>query len=130
VATLKAGGKTPNLAIFGIDNWRFNASHLQMRRLVRADDVARFVEMEGAGGWRRADGLVYRWYQPKDLVSFSVLRRSLGDLRRLGLAREPRGAELVRSLADQLVDERRIDGQRALRADGGLVYEMAYEARE
>jgi hypothetical protein len=62
-------------------------------------------------------------------VSFSVLRRSLGDLRRLRLAREPRGAELVRSLADQLVDERRIDGRRALRADGSLVYDAAYEAR-
>jgi hypothetical protein len=128
--TLKAGGKIPEVAICGIDNWEFNASHPQVRWLAWADDVTRFVETtEGAGGWRPAAGLLYRWYQLKDLVSFSVFRRSLGDLRRLRLDREPRGAELVRSLTDQLVDERRINGRRALRADGSLVYEQAYEAR-
>jgi hypothetical protein len=129
-STLKASGRIPEVAIFGIDNWEFNRSHPQVRWLAWADDVARFVETtEGSGGWRRADEVLYRWYQLKDLVSFSVLRRSLGDLRRLRLDREPRGAELVRSLADQLVDERRIDGRRALRADGSLVYDAAYEAR-
>lgn len=129
-STLKAGDKVPEVAIFGIDNWEFNASHPQVRWLVWADEVARFLETtEGAGGWRHADAVLYRWYQLKDLLSFSVLRRSLGDLRRLRLDREPRGAELVRSLADQVVDERRIDGRRALRADGSLVYETDYEAR-
>lgn len=129
-STLKAGDKIPEVAIFGIDNWEFNASHPQVRWLAWADDVTRFVETtEGAAGWRGADEVLYRWYQLKDLVSFSVLRRSLGDLRRLRIGREPHGAELVRSLADQLVDERRIDGRRALRADGSLVYETAYEAR-
>lgn len=129
-STLKATDRIPELAIFGIDNWEFNKSHPQVRWLAWADDVSRFVETtEGAGGWRRADEVLYRWYQLKDLVSFSVLRRSLTDLRRLRLDREPRGAELVRSLADQLVDERRVDGRRALRADGSLVYESAYEAR-
>ena len=129
-STLKAGDKIPEVAIFGIDNWEFNASHPQVRWLVWADDVDRFLETtEGAGGWRHADRVLYRWYQLKDLVSYSVLRRSLGDLRRLRLDREPRGAELVRSLSDHVVDERRIDGRRALRADGSLVYETSYEAR-
>lgn len=72
---------------------------------------------------------LYRWYQLKDLLSFSVLKRSFGDLQRIRLHRRPRGAELLQSLTDQLVDERQIDGRRALRADGSLVYEAEYEGR-
>ena len=80
-STLKAGGKIPEVAICGIDSWEFNASHPQVRWLAWADDVTRFVETtEGAGGWRPAGAVLYRWYQLKDLVSFSVFRRSLGDL--------------------------------------------------
>jgi hypothetical protein len=129
-STLKAGGKLPEVAVCQFDNWEFNASHPQVRWLVWADDVSRFVETtEGARGWQGAAPLLYRWYQLKDLLSYSVLKRSFGDLQRVRRHREPRGAELLQSLSDQLVDERQIDGRRALRADGSLVYEAAYEGR-
>ncbi|HEV8585463.1 MAG TPA: hypothetical protein VGT02_10900 [Methylomirabilota bacterium] len=128
--TLRDAGKVPQVAVFAIDNWEFNAAHPRVRWLTWAGDVTRFVEAtEGAAWWSRADAVLYRWYQLKDLASYSVLTTSFTDLARRLRGREARGAEIVRTLGERLVDERSIDGRRALRADGSLVYEAEYRAR-
>jgi len=131
-SVLRDTGKVPAVALFSLDNWSFNRSHPQVPWLVWADEVNRLVDsMDGRGPRRlpRAEAVVYRWYQAKELVSFSVLKTSLRDLDRLRLGRTPRGAELVQSLANELVDERQIAGRRALLADGSLVYETTFAAR-
>jgi hypothetical protein len=131
-SVLRDTGRIPRVALFSLDNWSFNRSHPQVPWLVWADEVSRLVDnMSGAGHGRvpHAETLLYRWYQTKELVSYSVLRTSLRDLNRVRLGRTPRGAELVQSLANELVDERQVAGRRALLADGSLIYEATFDAR-
>lgn len=129
---LRDAGKVPRVALFAIDNYEFNASQSQIRWLAWADEVARFVDTAGVAGWpRRArlERLLYRWYQAKELVSYAVLETSLRELNRLAAGRQRRGAELLDALGGRLVPEAQTAGQRALRADGSLVYEREYAGR-
>ena len=130
--TLRDRDKAPEAAIFAIDNWTFNRSHPQVRWLAWADEVARFVDtQDGSPAWGGSwvPLVLYRWYQVKDLLSFSVFRSSLRDLDRLLAGRPARGAEIVQSLGTELIDARDVDGHRALLADGSLRYETSYERR-
>lgn len=129
---LKRSDRVPEVALFAVDNWAFNSSHPQVRWLQWADEVNRFVE---AGGGRRTalglpvDGALYRWYQAKEFLSYTVLTASLATLSRLRIGRPWRGSEIVESLARDLVPEGEVRDRRALRADGSLVYERAYLER-
>lgn len=124
--------RVPTVALFVVDQWTFNRAHDQLRWLEWADDVHRFLD---AAGSRRAlrglpvDDVTYRWLQAKELVSYTVLKRSLGSLNRLRSRRDRRGTDIVRALERDLVSEADLAGRRGLRADGSLVYDRAYEAR-
>lgn len=125
-SVLERRGALPDTVLFVVDNWAFNRMHPQVRWLEWADDVNRFVDA-GAGS-RAPFGLavgpaMYRWYQVKDLFSYTVFKTSLSELRR---RRERRGAEIVESLSRDLVPESDVAGRRALRADGSLMYDRAY----
>ena len=124
--------RIPTVALFVLDQWTFNRAHDQLRGLEWADDVNRVLD---ASGGRRAlpglpvDDVVYRWLQAKELVSYTVLKSSLGSLDRLRFGRERRGTDIVRALERGLVPEADLAGRRGLRADGSLVYDRAYEAQ-
>src|SRR5262249_59238295 len=83
-ALLQAAGKIPDLAIFSLDAWLFNAAHEQVRWLALGDVVTRFLEQHDEG--RRLapllGGAMYQWYRVKELLSFTVLTSSIADLER------------------------------------------------
>lgn len=128
-AVLERREPRPKTALFSIDSWTFNRGHAQLHWLEWADEVNRFVD---GGRGRRAsfgsavDGAVYRWYQAKELLSYTVFKSSLREVNRLRVGRKPRGAEVVESLERDLVPEREAVGVRALRADGSIAYERTY----
>jgi hypothetical protein len=119
----------PKTALFSIDSWTFNLGHPQMHWLEWADEVNRFVDGtrgRGVSFGSVADDAVYRWYQGKELLSYTVFKSSLREFNRLRVGRKPRGAEVVESLERDLVPEGEAVGVRALRADGSIGYERAY----
>jgi hypothetical protein len=131
-SVLKRGGRVPETALFSVDDWAFNLSHPQVRWLVWADEVTRFVETAGGRPAARGlpvDGALYRWYQAKEFLSFTVLRRSLRELDRRRIGRAWRGSEIVEALQHDLVPETEVAGRRALRADGSLLYDRTYLER-
>jgi hypothetical protein len=127
-SVLERRGTLPETVLFSIDNWEFNRMHPQLRWLEWADEVNRFVDTHAES--RAPFGLaigpaMYRWYQVKELLSYTVFKTSLSELRRLR-GRAPRGTEIVESLDHDLVAESDVAGRRALRADGSLTYDRAY----
>jgi hypothetical protein len=128
-SVLERRERSPEAALFSIDNWAFNRAHAQLHWMEWADEVNRFVD---ATRGRRAsfgsafDGAIYRWYQGKELLSYTVFKTSLQEFNRIRIGRRSRGAEVVQTLERDLVPERDAAGLRALRADGSLVYERAY----
>src|SRR5262249_25304820 len=121
-SVLKRRSAWPDTALFVIDNWAFNRMHPQVRWLEWADDVNRFVDAGRAPFGLTLGPALYRWYQVKDLFSYTVFKTSLGELRR----RRERGIELVESLGRDLVPESAVVGRRALRADGSFTYDRDY----
>jgi hypothetical protein len=127
-SVLERRGALPDTVVLAIDNWEFNRMHPQLRWLEWADEVSRFdAGTASRAPFTRALGpAMYRWYQLKELLSYSVFKASLGELRRLSRGRPRRGAEIVESLRRDLVLESDVAGRRALRADGSIMYERAY----
>jgi hypothetical protein len=128
-SVLEHRGALPDTVVLAIDNWEFNRMHPQLRWLEWADEVSRFVDAGAASRAPVARALgpaMYRWYQLKELLSYSVFKASLSELRRLSRGRPRRGAEIVESLRRDLVPESDVAGRRALRADGSIMYERAY----
>jgi hypothetical protein len=127
-AVLLRQGKVPATAIFALDPWIFNAAHEQVRWRVLAAEIDRYrraTEGAGASPLGSLDAAVYRWYQARDLLSYAVLRKSAGDVRRAARSRpaaESAEGRLVAAEADAA-------GRQLLRADGSLRYEGTVLAR-
>jgi hypothetical protein len=126
---LERRGKRPEIAWFSLDGWVFNRTLEEIRWLVWADEVSSFLARAEVG---RAlggppPGAVLLWYRAKELLSYTVLRTSLTDLRRLAGGRRRPGAEVAQALERALVPESELGGRRGLRADGSLVYEVEYQ---
>lgn len=122
-ALLRASGKIPDLAIFSLDAWLFNAAHEQVRWLALRDIVTRFLEQHDEG---RGMALVfgeakYHWYRLREFVSFTVLKTSLADLERPLLGRDRLGERVAEALQRDLVPEDEVGGRNAIRADGSVI---------
>ena len=120
---LRATGKIPDLAIFSLDAWLFNAAHEQVRWLALGDVVTRFLEQHDEG--RRlaplVGGALYQWYRVKELLSFTVLTTSIADLERPLTGRRRLGERVAEALRRDLVPEGEVAGRNAIRADGSVI---------
>ena len=117
-------GIRPDIAVFGVDAWVFNAKHEQNLWHALAPEVSRFLGSSTGRDWTRwppLQGVLSGWDQAKDLLSYTVLQTSLRDLERTVVRRKRRGDDLLKALAGDLVPETAPDGQRAIRADGSLI---------
>src|SRR5262245_28502563 len=122
-ALLRAAGKIPDLAIFSLDAWLFNAAHEQVRWLALGDVATRFLEQHDEG--RRlaplVGGALYQWYRVKELLSFTVLTTSIADLERPLTGRRRLGERVAEALRRDLVPEGEVAGRNAIRADGSVI---------
>ena len=122
-ALLRDDGKIPDLAIFSLDAWLFNAAHEQVRWLALGDVVTRFLEQHDEG--RRLAPLLgaatYQWYRVKELLSFTVLTSSIADLERPLSGRRRLGEGVAEALRRDLVPEEEVAGRNAIRADGSVI---------
>lgn len=125
---LERQGKRPEEAWFSVDAWVFNQAHEEIRWLAWADEVSGFLARAGVGSaiGGPLPGLLLLWYRAKELLSYTVLKASVADLRRLASGRR-RGDEVARALEGALVPEADLGGRRGLRADGSIVYEAEYQ---
>jgi hypothetical protein len=117
-------GIRPDIAVFGVDAWVFNANHEQSLWHALAPEVSRFQGGATASYWTRwrpLPQMLGGWDQVKELLSYTVLQTSLRDLERTVVRRKRRGDDLLKALAGDLVMEPTPDGQRAIRADGSVI---------
>jgi uncharacterized protein YfiM (DUF2279 family) len=129
---LKRGGRAPDIAIFSIDHWALARSQEQVRWLALSGEVSEFLEGAGRGtgwGWAPLHRLAYRWARFKELFSYTVLKTSVADLERAARGRGRRGAEVEASLRRDVVAEGQVGDRRAVRADGSLIYDRAYDGQ-
>jgi hypothetical protein len=129
---LKRGGRAPRLAVFSIDHWALDRTQEQVRWLALSGEVSQFLEDAGRGpgrGWAVLHGLAYRWARFKELFSYTVLKTSLRDLERAARGRARRGGEVEASLRRDVVAEGQVGDRRAVRADGSLIYDRAYDGQ-
>ena len=125
---LERQGKRPELAWLSVDAWVFNEAKDEIRWLDWSDEVSGFLAGAGMGnalGGRVPDAMLL-WYRAKELLSYTVLKTSLADLRRRFDGRRRRGAEVVQALEGAVVPEAELGDRRGLRADGSIVYELEY----
>jgi hypothetical protein len=125
---LEGLGKRPAIAWISVDAWVFNEAKEEIRWLDWADEVSGFLAPAGADrllGGPMPEALLL-WARAKELLSYTVLRASLGDLRRGLTGRRRHGAEVVQSLEGAVVPEAELGDRRGLRADGSIVYEGEY----
>jgi hypothetical protein len=117
-------GIRPDIAVFGVDAWVFNANHEQSLWHALAPEVSRFLGSSTGRSWTRwpaLRGMLSGWDQAKELLSYTVLQTSLRDLERTVVRRKRRGDDLLKALAGDLVPEPAPAGQRAIRADGSVI---------
>jgi hypothetical protein len=129
---LRRDGRVPSVAIFSIDHWALARSQEKMRWLALSGEVSEFLTRTGHGagwGWAPLQAAVYRWAQFKELFSYTVLKASLADLERTLRGRHRRGAEVEASVRRDVVAEARVGARRAVRADGSLIYDRAYDGQ-
>jgi hypothetical protein len=125
---LERQGKRPDAAWFSVDAWALNEAKEEVRWLAWADEVSGFLVRAGAGasvGGPVPEAL-FLWYRAKELVSWTVLRTSATDVRRLVAGRRRHGAEVQQALEGSIVAEAGLGPRRGLRADGSIVYEAEY----
>src|ERR1700730_12540199 len=75
----------PDVAVFGVDAWVFNANHEQSLWHALAPEVSRFLGGSTGRSWTRwppVQRLLSGWDQTKGLLSYTVLPTSLRDLER------------------------------------------------
>ncbi len=121
---LRVARKTPEVAIFSIDAWIFNESYDQLHWLSFSPDVNLFLEQAREtrfARWGIAQEALYRWYQAKEMLSYTVLKASLKELERMQAGRKKRGIEVYQALTNDIVPESAVAGRSAIRADGSVI---------
>jgi len=121
-------GIRPDIAVFGVDAWVFNANHEQSLWHALAPEVSRFLGGSTGRSWTRwppVQRLLSGWDQTKELLSYTVLQTSLRDLERTVLRRKRRGDDLLKALAGDVVPDPPPDGRRAIRADGSVILRLS-----
>ena len=121
---LRRQGKIPERAIFSIDPWIFNADVEQVRWRALSREIDAFAE--GRGRWAAVDVALAGWSRAKELVSYEVLRDSTRRLRR---ALRGRPAAKAGAGDAPIVPEQAVADRQALRADGSLIYDGAFQRR-
>jgi hypothetical protein len=125
-------GKIPEVAVFSVDAWILSSGHEQVRWLALAPDVIRFLDASGTGHrplWLAVQASTYWWLKTRELVSYTVLQRSLQDLERGLAGRKRQGDDLVHVLLRDVVLQEDVAGRGAIRADGSLIRARAMEPR-
>ena len=79
---------------------------------------ARETHFAGSGIAQEA---LYRWYQAKEMLSYTVLTASLKELERMQAGRKKRGIEVYQAFTNDIVPESAVAGRSALRADGSVI---------
>ena len=129
---LKRSGHIPEVAIFSIDHWALAESQEAVRWLAFSREVSEFLDGAGRGmgwAWDPVQRISYAWARFKELFSYTVLRASLTDIERAARGRRRYGAGVLESLQRDVVGEEHVGGRRAVRADGSLIYERAYDGQ-
>jgi hypothetical protein len=120
---LRRQDQIPARAIFSLDPWIFNADVDQVRWRTLTREVDAFLARRGR--WPATDVALAGWSRAKELVSYEVLRDSVRRLRRLLRSRPARTA----APDTVIVAESAVGDRQALRADGSLIYEGAFQRR-
>ena len=120
---LRRQDKIPERAIFSLDPWIFNAEVDQVRWRTLTREIDTFLARRG---WRTVDAALGGWSRAKELVSYEVLRDSVRRLRRLFRSRP---AARTGSPETLIVPESAVGDRQALRADGSLIYDGAFQRR-
>ena len=118
---LRRQDKIPERAIFSLDPWIFNAE-------TEPGHWAREVDAFTAGHsrWTIIDAARGAWNRAKELVSYEVLRESARRLRRTLRSRPVAAAGAAEAA---IVAEPAVGDRQALRADGSLIYDGAFQHR-
>jgi hypothetical protein len=109
-AVLVRQGKLPRVVVTAIDPWTLKTGRTDVRWLALAEEI----EPSATAAFEQA---AYHWYRLTELVSYPVLRKTVGDARR--------ALRSVGSAVDGrvVVPEGVLAGRQALRWDGSLRYE-------
>jgi hypothetical protein len=118
---LRRQDKIPERAIFSLDPWIFNA---EAEPVHWAREVDAFTA--GHSRWTIVDAARGAWNRAKELVSYEVLRESARRLRRALRSRPGAAAGAAEAL---IVAEPAVGDRQALRADGSLIYDGAFQRR-
>ena len=121
---LRRQDKIPERAIFSIDPWIFNAEVESVHWAALAREVDDFTARHGR--WMIIDVARAGWNRAKELVSYEVLRESTRRLRR---ALRGRPAVAAGSAEALIVPEPAVGDRQAVRADGSLIYDGAFQRR-
>ena len=116
---LERSNKIPPVVVIAIDPWTLGARQTHLRWMRLAEQVEDYLPL---GPVQHA---TYHWYRLKELVSFAVLRETMGGLRRW--AREQASGEGSRGPV--ITTEADRTGRQTVRADGSLLYERTYVLR-
>jgi len=110
-------GKIPEVAVFSVEVWQFDRTQPPARWRSLQGEVSRFLDRIGAkedARWLPIDEIVYRWDSITELVSFTVLRTSIRELRRA------RAAPARRAYLAQAFEREENYGKRAVATDAEL----------
>jgi len=84
-ALLRDQGKIPEIAVFCIESWQLDANQPPGRWRSLQSEVSRFLDETASGEgarWVPLAEATYRWDTVTELVSFTVFRSSVRDLRK------------------------------------------------
>jgi hypothetical protein len=121
---LRRQDKIPEMVIFSIDPWVFNADVEQVRWRSLSREIDAFAARREQ--WAPVELALSGWSRGKELVSYEVLRDSTRRLRRALRGRSAARADAREAL---VVPEQAVADRQALRADGSLIYDGAFQRR-
>jgi hypothetical protein len=121
---LRRQDKIPEMIIFSIDPWVFNADVEQVRWRSLSREIDAFAARREQ--WAPVELALSGWSRGKELVSYEVLRDSTRRLRRALRGRSAARADAREAL---VVPEQAVADRQALRADGSLIYDGAFQRR-
>ena len=101
---LRKQEKVPDVAVFSVDAWVVDWAQPPARWRSLAGDVTEFLDAHGRGSaelWSRSRQAVFLWERAKDLLSYSLLRVTIRDLRQVWRTRTAPDAGVAARLAEE-----------------------------